>query len=235
MQVGVHFRGFLPGFDRHSPPQLGIICQSKQLALPGPLPGLAGRLAAQRGGLQELLVALRVAHACRFAAAQYSCLEGLADHIAAAGSCWPPGLAEALEGFDSLVLTQLLRKTGLRSLGSIYRPSLLFDLRPEATGGATGGFTYCLEAFSTQHGTEPGGIFSPWADVGGFRWRLNVHPKGKDDAKGIHLAGKRLTVGQDLGPPKGCPLSGDLRGHGAGQGCGDSPSNLPEPSSQLCT
>ncbi|KAL4430395.1 hypothetical protein ABPG77_002201 [Micractinium sp. CCAP 211/92] len=104
------------------------------------LAGLAGRLAAQRGELQELLASLRVAHACRFAAPQDSCLEGVADHIAAAGSCWPPGLAEALEGFDSSVLTQLLRKTGLRSLGTIYRPSPLFDVRPEATDGATGGF-----------------------------------------------------------------------------------------------
>ncbi|KAL4419915.1 hypothetical protein ABPG75_007013 [Micractinium tetrahymenae] len=152
------------------------------------LTGLAGRLAAERGGLQELLAALRVALACRFDAAQDSCLEGLADHIAAAGSCWPPGLAEVLQGLDSAVLTQLLRKTGRRALGSIYRPSPLFDVRPVATGDATGGFTYCLQAFSTHHDTGPGGIYSPWAEVEGFRWRLNVYPDGKGESKGTHLA-----------------------------------------------
>lgn len=152
------------------------------------LTGLASRLAAEHGGLEELLGALRVALACRFAAAQDSCLEGLADRIAAAGPCWPPGLAEALQAMDSSVLTQLLRKTGLRALGSIYRPASIFDVRTAADGDAPGGFAYCLHAFSTHHDTEPGGIYSPWAEVGGFRWRLNIYPDGKGDSKGTHLA-----------------------------------------------
>lgn len=169
------------------------VASFRSLAPPPPphvLAGLASRLAAEHGGLTELLGVLRVALACRFAAAQDSCLEGLADHIAAAGACWPPGLAEALEALDSAVLTLLLRKAGLRALGSIYRPSPILDVRPEAAGGAAGGFTFCLLAFSTHHDTEPGGLYSPWAEVGGFRWRLNVYPEGKGDSKGSHLAGK---------------------------------------------
>lgn len=150
---------------------------------------MATRLAAERGGFQEMLAALRIARACGFGGVTASCVGGLADHIAAAGSCWPAGLAEALQSFDSEVLTQLLRATGLRAIGSIWRTPTIFDVRADANGGATGGFTYCLQAVSSLGDVGSVGIMSPWAEVSGFRWRLNVYPKGKGDAKGTHMTG----------------------------------------------
>ena len=97
------------------------------------------------------------------------------------------GGKEALAALDSRTLARLLGKT-LQSVERVLPiPQLVFDV-VDGSGGRVGGFTFAIPAFSKQP-TECR-ILSPWVEIGGYHWRLVVHPGGNKTGRGTHLSGE---------------------------------------------
>ncbi|KAL4433896.1 hypothetical protein ABPG75_000337 [Micractinium tetrahymenae] len=149
---------------------------------------LSSRLAAEQASLAELLAALSVAQACCMDRAAAACLEAVADKLAAGGGRWPEGQAAALAAFDPATLARLLQLLSVRAVGSAYRSPPLFDVRPDCSASQEGGFTWAIQGFSRLRTVAEPGLLSPWVEVGGFRWRLQVYPYGKRDGAGSHLS-----------------------------------------------
>ncbi|KAL4441899.1 hypothetical protein ABPG77_003815 [Micractinium sp. CCAP 211/92] len=150
--------------------------------------GLCCRLAAEQVSLSQLLAALSAAQACCMDATAAACLEAAADKLAASGGRWPAGQAAELAAFDPATLAQLLQLLSVRAVGSVYRSPNVFDVRPDCSAAQEGGFTWSIQGFSRLRGVEEPGLLSPWVEVGGFQWRLQVYPTGKRDGAGSHLS-----------------------------------------------
>ncbi len=140
--------------------------------------GLCCRLAAEQVSLSQLLAALSAAQACCMDATAAACLEAAADKLAASGGRWPAGQAAELAAFDPATLAQLLQLLSVRAVGSVYRSPNVFDVRPDCSAAQEGGFTWSIQGFSRLRGVEEPGLLSPWVEVGGFQWRLQVRRSG---------------------------------------------------------
>ena len=136
-----------------------------------------------RFSLPHVLTALQVAQACNLEQAQERCLAAVAHALAAAGAQAQELLTEdALAALDSSTLAQLVlavavAKAERQPSGS--RPAAMVDV---VVSGAFGGFTFVVPGFGS--GPIDSALMykeSPWVEVGGFRWRLDVRTSLADD------------------------------------------------------
>lgn len=159
--------------------------------------GLCSRLSAEQASLSQLLAALGAAQACCLDGAAAACLEAAADKLAASGGRWPAGQAGELAAFDPATLARLLQLLSVRAVGSAYRSPAVFDVRPDCSDDREGGFTWCIQGFSRLGGVQEPGLLSPWVEVGGFQWRLQVRRRGGRGARA-------RMCGGNTPPPVSC-------------------------------
>jgi hypothetical protein len=142
----------------------------------------------------QLLGGLQVAHSCHFEGVETQLLDSIAAKLATAGTCVSAGMQPvALEALDSSTLAQLLFRL---AQCSTYRPPPILEARPAAVG-STGGFTFAIFSFSKQRHE----CASPWVEVGGFEWRLRVHPEGFGNAITTYLSGECVRRGAHCKAP----------------------------------
>ena len=126
---------------------------------------------ADKASMQSLLATLQIALACQFQALEERCLRLMGVKLAAAGGQWEAVVQQgALADLPSSTLVRLLGKTA-ESVGRVSRGPSVLDVR-DGRGGSVGGFTFAIPGFSKHQGV----IKSPWVEVGGFEWRLEVRP-----------------------------------------------------------
>ena len=139
--------------------------------------------------MRKMLAGLHFAQHCELQALEEQCLGLMGDKLAAALGHWETLAAgeEALAALDSRTLARLLSKTLQSVKTGLPDGQHVFDVRDGSDGGA-GGFTFAIPAFSKLP-AEPS-IYSPWVEIGGFHWRLEVYPSGCNKIRGTHLSGE---------------------------------------------
>jgi hypothetical protein len=139
--------------------------------------------------MREMLAALRFAQHCQLQALEEQCLGLMGDKLASALGHWGTVAAgeEALAVLDSRTLTRLLDKTLQSVTAGLPNCQHVFDVH-DGSDGSAGGFIFAIPAFSKLPAESP--IYSPWVEIGGFCWRLYVHPRGNDTGRGSYLSGE---------------------------------------------
>ena len=149
--------------------------------LPPPASGTA-----PQGSMKELLAALQLARHCQLQQLEEQCLQLAADRLAAVGGHWEAFVGEDdLAALDSATLARLLGKTLQSTQGGRHPAHQLFDVQQKSD--AAGGFTFAIAGFSGERDI----IRSPWVEVDGFEWRLDVYPGGRHGGLGTHVSGDR--------------------------------------------
>ena len=132
---------------------------------------------APQARMRELLAALQLAQHCQFQELEEQCLQLAADKLAAVGGHRVD--EDDLAALDSATLARLLGKTLQSTQGGRHPARQVFDV--QQTSDAGGGFTFAIAGFSGERDV----IESPWVEVGGFEWKLEVYPGGR------HMSGDR--------------------------------------------
>ena len=89
---------------------------------------------------------------------------------------------QTLEALVGPTLARLLLQSHYGSAYPLRVSDVVID-----SGHRSGGFTFAVENFS-QRGEER--VLSPWVEIGGFEWRLQIYPKGNNVGVGTHLSGE---------------------------------------------
>ena len=127
--------------------------------------------------MREMRAGLRFAQQSQSQTLEDQCLGLMGYKLASMLGHWGTVAVgeEALAALDSRTLARLLGKT-LQSVESVLPLSQqAFDVL-DGSGGSGGGFIFAIPAFSKQPARDC--IDSPWVEIGGFQWCLEVCPGG---------------------------------------------------------